>query len=277
MDENRKKRPAKKPENPVREWISDNLRYILLIAIIAVAAILIFVMVRALMGNSDTSTSVQSSVSVVSESSETSNESSSSTVSDSSTISESSTSESSVTSDSSQEDETTVSSSSTETSETSTQTELETASADVTTVINTYLSALAAGDADTAASVLETLDDEDRAAISQGLFANSYNNAEVYTYPGDVDGSYVVFVQYDYTYSGYSTSLPALTQFYVFTKDDGSLCIASEATQETKADYIASVTANEDVQTLISTVQGEYDAALASDSALAAYVASLSA
>ena len=44
MDEERNKRPVKKVENPVREWISDNLRYIMLIGGIALVVIIAFVL-----------------------------------------------------------------------------------------------------------------------------------------------------------------------------------------------------------------------------------------
>lgn len=288
MEDNKRKKPARKPENPMREWISDNLRYIMLFGGIALAVIIIAVAVRMFAGTDETTDNSSQSVS---DTSVTSEIDSSSDTEDSSSNTEDETDEVSEESESSSSEVSESESSSSETSEPeSSETEtdqnssaeqeteetLTDAGEDVSGVVTSYMNALVSGDADAAASVLESITDEDRTAIAQGVYANSYNNFAVYSYPGDTDGSYVAFVRYEYTYPGYSTPVPALTQFYVFTRDDGSLCIASEATQQAKADYLNSILTREDVAQLVSEVQGAYDAALASDPALAEYINSIS-
>lgn len=268
MEDNNSKRPKKKPENPIREWISDNLRYIMLFGGIALAAVLIFVAVRAFSGSrqNDTGAEPTPTVSV----SPTPTETPSATPTE--TPEATQTPEATPTETPTPEPTVEV----TATPEPTPAESLTEANADVSGVITTYMNSLASADADTAASVLESIDDADRAAISEGAYADSYNNINVYTYPGDVEGSYVAFVRYEYTYAGYGTMLPALTQFYVYTDESGNLRIASEQTQQTKEAYMSELLSRADVSELVSSVQSEYDAALASDPALAEYVASIS-
>jgi hypothetical protein len=262
VENGRRKRPVKRPENPVREWISDNLRYIMLFGGIALAVVIIVVVVRAF-GPSGQEDGAQQGSQITSEIS-----------------GESSLETSQETEDmQAEEPEASITTQPESTSEPSGQAQdgteavLETAGADVENVVSTYLNALAAGDTQTAASVLETMSAEDAAAIEQGLFSDSYSNFSVYTYPGEEEGSYVAFVRYEYTYPGYDTLVPALTQFYLFTAEDGRLLIASAQTQQAKAEYMESLLEREDVSELINTVRGEYDAALASDPSLAQYIA----
>ena len=269
MDGNKRKRPVKKPENPVREWISDNLRYIMLFGGIALAVVIVVFAVRAFTGGvSSDSSSIQSSAdtSINSGENDTTQDVSGETNSDGE--------DQELKEDNSGEQNGDAESESGSGQEE--EAALEPASEDITNVVSSYLNALAQKDADAAASVMESMTAEDRTAISQGGFAESYNNLEVHSYPGDTAGAYVVFATYDYTYPGYGTAVPALTQFYVITRDDGSLCIASEQTQESKAEYMNSLLTRVDVAVLINTVQTEYEAALASDPALAEYINSLS-
>ena len=276
MEENRRKRPEKKPENPVREWISDNLRYIMLFGGIALAVVIIAVAVNMFAGPGDADEDSQQS----SAGSSVTSEISSSSEGDSSEDSGDGTdADSSTDSESEADADPSVSESAEPAEEGSVQEAspaLSDADADVAGVVTAYMNALVSGDADAAAAVLENITDEDRTAIAQGVYADSYDNFTVYSYPGDTDGSYVAFVRYEYTYPGYGTPVPALTQFYVFTRDDGNLCIASEATQQSKANYMNSLLEREDVAQLVSEVKSAYEAALASDPALAEYINSIS-
>ena len=263
MEEDRK-RPARKPENPVKEWISDNLRYLMLIGGIIILVVIIFFVARAIIGNGSDSSSA-ASVSTVSESKD---ESDAADEKSTSVDSSANSSEVSVTPTETPE--------ATPTEEASQDVSLTEASADVTNVVTTYFNALSSGDASAAASVLESISDEDSAAISQGLYSTSYTDIKVYSYPGDVDGSYFVLARYNYTYPGYETAVPALTQLYVFTRDDGSLCIASDETQQTKSELFDEILKRDDVSSLVNEAKAEYDAVLAADPSLAEYINGLS-
>ncbi len=257
MEEKKKNGSNKRKENPVREWISDNLRYLILIGIIAIIVIVVLAFIGSLSdgadGGASDSSSELSSLSIDSE------------VNDGSDTSEESDSSSQIEADESSEDE--------EQNETD---GLITAEAEISELVTSYFDALASCDADAVAAVVEELDDETRSAISSGLFADTYTNITVYSYSCAAEGTYVVFAEYDYTYDGYDTVLPALTQLYVFTSDDGTLLIASEEREQENQTYIDEVLEDEEVLALIDSVREEYEAALASDSALSAYIDSFS-
>ncbi|HIV17474.1 MAG TPA: hypothetical protein IAB17_05740 [Candidatus Alectryocaccobium stercorigallinarum] len=274
MDGNKRKRPVKKPENPVREWISDNLRYIMLFGGIALAVVIVVLAVRAFSGGDSAENNSQQVSTVNSDGDEAEQDNpNEADVEASDEDSQSDSLEnSSIENDASAQESTDE----TSTDEQDADASLAPASESVVNVVSSYLNALAAKDAEAAAAVMESITDEDRAAIIQGSFAESYNNLEVYSYPGDTNGSYVAFAVYDYTYPGYATAVPALTQFYIITKSDGSMCVASDQTQEAKAEYMSSLLGRVDVAVLINTIQSEYEAALASDPALAEYIDSVS-
>ena len=265
VENERRKRPVKKPENPVREWISDNLRYIMLFGGIAIAVIIIALVVNSFVssGTQDGEPQEESSIS-----SEISTEEDSEPAAEPSAEPDingqtgADLQEEGQQTDVQQEDEDILTG----------QQDVQT---DVMNIVTTYFNALSNADSFSASSVLESIGTEDMEAIENGSFAGGYSNFTVYTYPGAEEDSYVAFVRYEYTYPGYDTHVPGLTQFYILTRDDGSLCIASEETQQSKAGYMESLLTRDDVSELINTVQDEYDAALAADPALAQYIASL--
>ncbi len=221
--EEKNKKPDKKPACPMRDWISDNLRYFMLIGAIAVVVIVVMVVLR--MFAQGTSAGEEASVS--SEASQSVSES----VVEEETDEESDTADAEADEASEAEEADTA-----DEAEDESEPALTEAIGDVTAVVSTYLNALADGDVSAAETVLEVLSDEDAEAIEQKLFANNYSNIEVYQYPGEEADSYVAFASYEYTYEGYDTSIPALTELYIITRDDGSLCIAADETQEAKSE-----------------------------------------
>ncbi len=264
MEDNKEKTPDKKSENVVLEWISDNLRYILLFGgmalIVAIAVVLASVILDDSGQNQDNPSSVVAQSEDISEDSEDDSD-----LVETSSESEGNeeTSEESVETDEMEE-----------TSENSSV--LSEASEEIVSTITAYFNALDSSDADAAAAVVESLSDDNRQTISSGLLRGGYNNIDVYTYPGESDSEWVAFVKYYYTYSGFDTAVPALTQLYLVTGQDGDILIALETTLEEKMDYMSSILSLEDVIALMSEVQEEYDAVLADNPALAAYIESMS-
>ena len=258
MDEERNKRPVKKVENPVREWISDNLRYIMLIGGIALVVIIAFVLFTVLgsKGGQDTASN-KSDVKVTAEPSVTAEP----TKAPEATVTPEVTAEPTETPAPSKEAQE--------------STGLSESGEDVSSVVTRFFNSLSQGNADETAQVVDGISSEDLAAVSEHSYGESYENINVYSYPGDADGTYVAFARYDYKYPGYDTYLPALTQLYLITGQDGSIKIASDAVQNEKADYLNSVLENSDVKDLVENVKQQYDAALASDPALAEYISSM--
>lgn len=264
MDEERNKRPVKKVENPVREWISDNLRYIMLIGGIALVVIIAFVLFTVLGSKGGQNTaSNKSDVKVTAEPSVTAEP----TKAPEATVTPEVTAEPTETPAPSQEAQ--------EDAAAQESTGLSESGEDVSSVVTRFFNSLSQGNADETAQVVDGISSEDLAAVSEHSYGESYENIKVYSYPGDADGTYVAFARYDYKYPGYDTYLPALTQLYLITGQDGSIKIASDAVQNEKADYLNSVLENSDVKDLVDNVKQQYDAALASDPALAEYVSSM--
>ena len=146
---------------------------------------------------------------------------------------------------------------------------------DVNAVIQTYYTALGSKDVAGIKSVVDSLDATEEAKITKDQNIESYGNVEVYTTKGPKDGTYVVFACYTYKFNGIDTAVPGLSQLFVATGEDGRLYIA---TQEQDADtqaFIEKTMKESEVQALISKVQSEYENALESDEDLKNFIESL--
>ena len=84
----------------------------------------------------------------------------------------------------------------------------------------------------------------------------------------------MVLASYGHKYVGYDTTLPGVSCLYVDTKEDGSLYIVAEPSQE-QQDRINAVISEADSQEFVSKKQQEYKEALASDADLKKYLEEL--
>lgn len=273
------KRPVRK-ENPVREWISDNLRYIMLIAVIAVIVIAVIFGIRAIAGHGggeeDRQTVQSSSPETGEDSSASSTPEPTETATPTPTATPEPTETATPTPTATPEPTETATPTPTATPEPTQTAGLTQDNQEVQSLIAAYYSALTDRNPDALTGIVDELTEEDRAVVANNQLIESYSNVQTYTYPGEQDGTYVVFASYDYKYINYEEQLPALTQFYVYRNESGSLCMASEISDSSVQSYIQQVLGRTDVQTLIGQVQAEYDAVLSSNSELQAYVESLS-
>ena len=269
------KRPKKTEEHALREWVSDNLRYILLIAVIVVIAVVILLAVRAFSGSREETADPSAETRTAEVSSETESAAASESAELETTPSAAPTQKpkTSVTAEPSQAPSPTAEATPSPAAEApeaggvTAETQLS-----VSDVVARYFEGLGAGDVQQVESVVEILDEEDRQAIAGRSFAENYGNFRFLTYPADTEGAYVVFAAYEYQYPGFSTRLPALTELYVYTRSDGSMCIASEATENEKAAVLQQALENEEVQALLAETRQKYEEVLLSDPELNAYV-----
>ena len=144
----------------------------------------------------------------------------------------------------------------------------------VNALIQKYYTALGNRDIQGLKSLVDQLDPSDESAISNSKYIEGYSNIEAYTKQGLTDKSYVVFACYGHKYVGYDTVLPGVSCLYVDTKEDGSLYIVAEPTQE-QQDYISEVMKDQDCQELLESKQKEYSDTLAQDAELSAYLSEL--
>ncbi|MDO5572898.1 MAG: SH3 domain-containing protein [bacterium] len=146
----------------------------------------------------------------------------------------------------------------------------------VNTLLENYCSAMAAGDADTMASLSNTMTEEERFRIQEtAKHYDGFQNYKVYTKIGPEPNSYLAIVGYDIKFKDIDTLAPALTSVYVCTNEAGALYINKEAADGQTEEYFKALAVQDDVVELLKEVQTKYDDAVASDPALATLVAGL--
>jgi hypothetical protein len=228
-----------------REWLSDNLRYILLGLFIILALAVIFLGIRFIssrVGTEDETAQVQ----------------------------QTQTNEEDETADT-KEAETTP-----EATVAPTETPLEKeAYPEVTTVIQTYYTALGNRDIAGIKSVVDSLDAAEEAKITNDTYIENYDNVETYTVEGPSEGTYIVYARYTYKFNDIDTEVPGLSRLYVCTDESGQLYIATEEQDEQTQEYIENTMDLKEVQDLREEVESEYNTALESDEELKDFVESL--
>ncbi|MGI6096179.1 MAG: SH3 domain-containing protein [Lachnospiraceae bacterium] len=135
-------------------------------------------------------------------------------------------------------------------------------------VIETFYTAWGNKDINSMKSVTDSFDATDEAKVLNSTYIESYNNINTYTKKGLTDGSYVVFVSYELKFVDIDTPAPGLTQVYVETDSNGKFYIHTDDEEPEIQTYVEKVTQDADVQELISTVQQAYQDAQNSDEEL---------
>ena len=233
-----------------REWLSDNLRYILLILAILAALILLFFGVRAISTRLKGSTAASAKGTeapaggVVSGAAPTegSAEASGGTGSGASlSTAEGADALASAAGGA-------VSSALAVTNET-----------DITEVIENYYKAMSTQDLAAIQKITDVLPESQAATVSSSK--NRYSDVKVYTKEGTDDNTRIVYAYYKYLRDGQAGPLPGLSQMYVRKGADGTWKIVFSELDEATGEHIKTVTEGADVQALIKEVKAEYDAA----------------
>ncbi len=122
-----------------------------------------------------------------------------------------------------------------------------------------YYTAVSAEDEATLATIVEPWND----TVKEETFAlndkfKSFENITTYSKDGPVDNSYLVYVYCECRVDGVDTGIPTLLNpLVVITTDSSDLKIASDRSEYT--DFINESNASEDVQALISEVNKQYE------------------
>ena len=241
-----KRRRKKGRVNPVREWISDNLRYLLLILVVVIAILVAFLVYRGLSNRSggrtaeltstgnETLTTGPVSTTVASSSEDASSASKTEIVTATPTPTP------------------TPTETPTPTPEPTPEVTLEENSPEVMNVVQNYFYQLQVD--------------------GQSEIIEYYDNLHVQTVPGPEDGTYVAYADYDYKYWNYDSVIPGLTEFYLETGEDGTLQVVDTIPDDVQ-EFIDNVRQTDTIQNLIQTVQTKYQEVLDSDPDLSAYLA----
>ena len=226
-----------------REWVSDNLRYILLILLIAVLALLCFFGIKYLNGRDRSKDDAARETAAETEAPA--------------------------------EDEEPAAAQQEETAEPEPTAEPEEAEEDpalsrvfldsvpdgVSGCVSGYFEAAGRMDADGLAQYVDDLSDEDRAALAGGVPV-TYTDIDVSLKPGVSDGSYLAYVSYLYQTADDKVPLPGLSVFYLVEKDGAYVIKTSPLTAE-EENYMNEAGTDADAQDLVARIRSAYVDALA--------------
>ena len=284
-------------KDKIREWISDNLRYMLLIGaiLLIVAAVLLIVHLVSpkndgkssggTVTSSSTGNNVPDKKTQVKADSKADSEDSTGISSDVSDSANDSSADASSTDPASAPDAEAEPTSEPEAADDTSNTENTDNTAvsfaadnvpEVSTVLEQYYTALGARDINGLFAVTDNLTAEEQAQIEAESDVESYGDVKAYTISGPSDGTYITFVSSRCKYLGINQTLPMLSEYYLYTKEDGSLKIMDDTDSDAAVtEAMKAALENEEVKNLIEQVQNDYQNALDADASLRAYVESI--
>lgn len=284
-------------KDKIREWISDNLRYMLLIgAILLIVAAVLFIVHLVSPKNdgkssggtvtsSSTGNNVPDKKTQVKADSKADSEDSTGISSDVSDSANDSSADASSTDTASAPDAEAEPTSEPEAADDTSNTENTDNTAvsfaadnvpEVSTVLEQYYTALGARDINGLFAVTDNLTAEEQAQIEAESDVESYGDVKAYTISGPSDGTYIAFVSSRCKYLGINQTLPMLSEYYLYTKEDGSLKIMDDTDSDAAVtEAMKAALENEEVKNLIEQVQNDYQNALDADASLRAYVESI--
>lgn len=284
-------------KDKIREWISDNLRYMLLIGaiLLIVAAVLLIVHLVSpkndgkssggTVTSSSTGNNVPDKKTQVKADSKADSEDSAGISSDVSDSANDSSADASSTDTASAPDAEAEPTSEPEAADDTSNTENTDNTAvsfaadnvpEVSTVLEQYYTALGARDINGLFAVTDNLTAEEQAQIEAESDVESYGDVKAYTISGPSDGTYITFVSSRCKYLGINQTLPMLSEYYLYTKEDGSLKIMDDTDSDAAVtEAMKAALENEEVKNLIEQVQNDYQNALDADASLRAYVESI--
>lgn len=221
-----------------REWLSDNLRYILLGIAVCLVVVIVVCVVRLVGGSlKDSNKTDAQAVEQVTEASQ--NTAAASTAPDASAS-------------------------------------LKKDDASILELVKKYYTAVAAKDTATLATIVSPWTDDMQSSILSNNMIESYDNISTYSKAGPSDGTYVVYAYYDGKIKDISTEAPSLALLYVVTNESGSLVVGDRNASTEVADFISKATAASDVQALKNDVNQKLLEAENSDPDLKAFLDSQS-
>ena len=284
-------------KDKIREWISDNLRYMLLIGaiLLIVAAVLLIVHLVSpkndgkssggTVTSSSTGNNVPDKKTHVKADRKADSEDSTGISSDVSDSANDSSADASSTDTASAPDAEAEPTSEPEAADDTSNTENTDNTAvsfaadnvpEVSTVLEQYYTALGARNINGLFAVTDNLTAEEQAQIEAESDVESYGDVKAYTISGPSDGTYIAFVSSRCKYLGINQTLPMLSEYYLYTKEDGSLKIMDDTDSDAAVtEAMKAALENEEVKNLIEQVQNDYQNALDADASLRAYVESI--
>lgn len=218
-----------------REWLSDNLRYILLGLAILLVLVVLFFGIRALTGGS--------SEGKAKDTEKKTEQKKDSTASDKAKEEK----------PAKQEDENALE---------------KNAYPEVNALIESFYSAWGKKDIAQMKELTDNFNATDETKVTNATYIESYENITVYTKKGLDENSYVVFAAYDLKFKDIATPAPGLSELYVYKNEAGKYVIQNDDTNAEVQECIEKTRQEKDVTGLIAEIEEKLNAAMASDDTL---------
>lgn len=143
----------------------------------------------------------------------------------------------------------------------------------VNALITQYYAALQSGDAEAVVALCSYIDDTEKIRIEKkSNYIESYENLSCFTKAGPVENSYIVYATYDAKFYNIDATAPSLNTLYVCPNEAGELYIYNWKLDETIADYVYQLSAQDDAVDLLQKVNVKYKEAIDSDESLNAFL-----
>ena len=139
----------------------------------------------------------------------------------------------------------------------------------VNALITQYYAALQSGDASAVVALCSYIDDTEKIRIEKkSNYIENYENLTCYTKAGPVENSYIVYATYDAKFYNIEATAPSLNTLYVCPNEAGELYIYNWKLDETIADYVYQLSAQDDAVDLLQKVNVKYKEAIDGDESL---------
>lgn len=147
----------------------------------------------------------------------------------------------------------------------------------VNALMSDYYTAMAEGNIEAVESMNAYVEDKEKIRIQEmSKYVDSYQELDVYTKLGPVEGSYLVYVYSKVKFTEYDKLVPGMKAFYVCTDDEGKCYINGGEANSVVTNYIREISLQDDMVDLNNKAVAEYNELLASDEELNAFLADLS-
>ena len=152
----------------------------------------------------------------------------------------------------------------------------EEAHPEVHALMEEYYQAMTEGDADRIKTLCDSVDDETVIYLQKrSNYIEGYQNLVCYTKAGLEENSYVVYASYEIKFRDLEQTVPGVSPYLVYTREDGSLYIHEGEVNASVNAYLEEISAQDDVVDLMNRVQVQFNEAVVADEDLNNYLAEM--
>ena len=140
-------------------------------------------------------------------------------------------------------------------------------------VVVRYLDALANGDVETIGSITNNMSDIERIRVAElSKYIESFPEYNVFTKIGPSENSYIVYAAVRVQFTGLETLVPGIYCFYVCTDENGNYYFNEGVLSEEEQIYIDAINADSTVETLMNSIETEYQALMYDNETVRNYI-----